>query len=56
MAVPGSGWKMSDIGMLYTSTVHLPMRYTTMGYTSMRYTSTALYFFKENTQAPNKFF
>jgi hypothetical protein len=27
-----------------------------MGYTSIRYTSTALYFYEENTQAPNKFF
>ncbi len=45
--------------MLYTSTAPLPMRYTrytTMGYTSVRYTSTALYFYKENAQAPNKFF
>jgi hypothetical protein len=55
--------------MLYTSTAPLPMRYTmgyttmryttmrytTMGYTSMRYTSTALYFYKENRQPPNKF-
>jgi hypothetical protein len=31
------------------------MRYTTMRYTSMRYTSTALYFYKQFTQAPNKF-
>jgi hypothetical protein len=43
-------------GMLHTSTAPLPMRYTTMGYTSMRYTSTALYFYKQITQAPNKFF
>jgi hypothetical protein len=34
----------------------LPMTYTTMGYASMRYTSTALYFYKQLTQAPNKFF
>jgi hypothetical protein len=27
-----------------------------MGYTSTRYTSTALYFYKQFTQAPNKFF
>ncbi len=43
-------------GILYTSTAPLPMRYTTMGYTSMRYTSTALYFYKKFTQAPNKIF
>jgi hypothetical protein len=43
-------------GMLHTSTDPLPMRYTTMGYTSMRYTSTALYFHKQFTQAPNKIF
>ncbi len=44
--------------ILYTSTAPLPMRYTTMGYTrtSMRYTSTALYFYKQFTQAPNKIF
>ncbi len=42
--------------MLYTSTAPLTMRYTTMEYTSMRYTSTALYFYEENTRAPNKFF
>ncbi len=29
---------------------------TTMGYTSMRYTSMAIYFYKQFTQAPNKFF
>ncbi len=38
-------------GMLHTSIAPLPMRYTTMGYTS-----TALYFYKQFTQAPNKFF
>jgi hypothetical protein len=43
-------------GNLHTSTAPLPMRYTTMGYTSTRYTSTALYFYKQFTQAPNKFF
>ncbi len=43
-------------GNLHTSTAPLPMRYTTMGYTSMRYTSTALYFYKQFTQAPNKIF
>jgi hypothetical protein len=43
-------------GILYTSTAPLPMGYTTMGYTSMRYTSTALYFYKQFTQAPNKIF
>jgi hypothetical protein len=43
-------------GILYTSTAPLPMRYTTMGYTSMIYTSTALYFYKQFTQAPNKIF
>ncbi len=42
--------------MLHTSTASLPMRYTTMGYTSMIYTFTALYFYKEFTQAPNKYF
>ncbi len=44
--------------MLHISTAPLPMRYTrtTMGYTSMRYPSTALYFYKQFTQAPNKFF
>ncbi len=42
--------------MLHTSTAPLPMRYTTMGYTSMRNTFTALYFYKQFTQAPNKFF
>ncbi len=35
-------------GMLHTSTTPLPM-----GYTSMRYTPTALYFYKQFTQAPN---
>jgi hypothetical protein len=48
--------RLMDQGMLHTSTAPLPMRYTTMGYTSMRYTSTALYFYKQFTQAPNKFF
>ncbi len=43
-------------GKLHTSTAPLPMRYTIMGYTSTRYTSTALYFYKQFTQAPNKFF
>ncbi len=43
-------------GNLHTSTAPLPMRYTTMGYTSTRYTSTALYFYEQFTQAPNKFF
>ncbi len=43
-------------GMLHTSTASLPMRYFTTGYTSMRYTSTALYFYKQFTQAPNKLF
>ncbi len=40
-------------GMLYTrtSSAPLPMRYA-----SMRCTSTALYFYEENTQAPNQFF
>jgi hypothetical protein len=47
---------MAVRGTLYTSTAPLPMRYTTMGYTSMRYTSTALYFYKQFTQAPNKIF
>jgi hypothetical protein len=43
-------------GMLHTSTASLPIRFTTMGYTSMRYTSTALYFYKQFTQAHNKIF
>jgi hypothetical protein len=43
-------------GMLCTSTAPLPMRYTTMGYTSIIYTSTALYFYKQSTQATNKIF
>ncbi len=54
-------------GMLHTSTAPLPtmgyttMGYTTMGYTTMGYTtmidtSSALYFYKQFTQAPNKFF
>jgi hypothetical protein len=38
------------------STVTLSMRCSSMGYTSMRYTSTALYFYEEFTQAPDKNF
>ncbi len=43
--------------MLHTPTAPLPiMRFTTMGYTSMRYTFTALYFYKQFTEAPKNSF
>jgi hypothetical protein len=48
---PHASW-----GMLHTSTAPSPMRYIIIGKTSVIYTgtSTALYFYEEFTQAPNK--